>query len=80
MSARRKLRGFERVRYPPALAKRRIRSRVNNVLIMIPSHLAWLFLSPLVLVMQAMPDREARFVMCPNLHETTDLKSLSDNP
>jgi hypothetical protein len=68
------------VQYPPVLATRRIRSRVNSVLTMIPSHLAWLFLSPLVLVMQAMPDREARFVMCANLHETADLKSLSDNP
>jgi hypothetical protein len=69
MSARRKLKNFERMRYPPALATRRIRSRLNNVLTGFPFHLGWLLLSPVVLVVQAMPDREARFCLRGDLRE-----------
>jgi hypothetical protein len=58
-TAYRRVPGFVWVRYPRALARKRIRSRITAWIMFLPTRLAWLMFSPLVLACQALPERES---------------------
>ncbi len=57
-NARRRSPNFRKQRYPARLAHRRIRGPVAARLGAIPSHILWLFASPFVLLVQALPDSQ----------------------
>jgi hypothetical protein len=59
LSVRRSVRGFVRRRYPREINGRRIRSPAMSTMIRLPSALAWLVLSPVVLFFQMLPERES---------------------
>lgn len=59
-AVRRSVEHFEGKNYPRALANRRLRSRMSDILLWSFWIPGWLFLSPLVLIVQALPDREFR--------------------
>jgi len=63
LAVRCSIKGFVRMRYPRALETRRIRGPVVTAFMLIPSATAWLAASPIVLFMQALPDRETRLAM-----------------
>jgi len=48
---------FEKRRYPQHLAKRRVRSRTRQKLLMLPNYVFWLVLSPIPLMFQLLPSR-----------------------
>ena len=60
LAVRRSVEHFERKHYPRALAGRRLRSRVNEALLWALWIPGWLIFSPIVLAVQALPDREIR--------------------
>jgi hypothetical protein len=53
---RRLARGFLKTKYPTRLAGRRIRSRTTERLLQAQEHLLWLAFSPIVLLVQALPE------------------------
>ena len=54
------VRQFRKTRYPADLADRKIRSDAMNVITMIPTHIAWLAFSPVVLFFRMLPDRDSQ--------------------
>lgn len=52
--------GFTKNRYPQAITKRRIRSRVAEFGVQLQFHAAWLLVSPVPLLVQALPLTETR--------------------
>jgi hypothetical protein len=60
LAVRRSAEHFERKHYPRALAGRRLRSRLNEALLWALWIPGWLIFSPIVLLAQALPDREIR--------------------
>jgi len=58
LSVRRRVAGFARIRYPKAIAGRRIREPFVGGIMLLPSKLMWLMLSPAVLIFQMLPDRK----------------------
>jgi hypothetical protein len=59
IAVRRRCSGFKKIRFPNAVANRRIRSPFMDALFKVPSTVLWLTLSPAVLAMQAMPERRS---------------------
>gem|GEM_PF-765435 len=57
LSVRRSVAGFRRRRFPKGLEPRRIRSRVAERAMWVPSLVAWLLWSPVVLLGQSIPER-----------------------
>ena len=51
--------GFHKQRFPRELADAKIRSDAMNWILMVPTWVAWLMFSPLVLLVQALPERNS---------------------
>jgi hypothetical protein len=60
LAVRRRVPGFRKRRYPQGLAGKRIRSPLMTRVIWLQSHCLWLLFSPVVLLIQSLPDCEAR--------------------
>jgi hypothetical protein len=56
LSIRRRVVHFERIRYPNALAGRRIRTPMSDMLMRVPGVMLWCLFSPLVLLLQTLPE------------------------
>jgi hypothetical protein len=63
LGVRRAMKSFPRRRYPAGMAARRIRGPVSNAILWLPSILLWMIFSPIVLLIQAIPGTEERFVI-----------------
>ncbi len=57
-AVRRSVTGFTKSRYPPTIAGRRIRAPFTGFVMLMPARLLWLVLSPVVLLVQALPERD----------------------
>lgn len=62
-AVRRSVDNFVRKRYPRGLAGRRIRDPETSALMRLPSILMWFVFSPIVLLIQMLPARDARFTI-----------------
>lgn len=51
---------FHKSRYPAELSDRKIRSDAMKTIMLIPSHIAWLAFSPLVLFFQILPEHDSQ--------------------
>jgi hypothetical protein len=60
LAVRRRHRGFKKSRYRKSVGARRVRTPLMNTAIKIPQIILWLILSPVVLVLQALPERRAQ--------------------
>jgi hypothetical protein len=56
LSARRRVVGFERLRYPNAFVDRRIRTPMSDMLLRVPGLMLWCLFPPLVLLLQTLPE------------------------
>ena len=61
----RSVRHFRKSRYPADLSNRKIRSEAMNKIMMIPTGIAWLAFSPLVLLFQTLPQRDSQTRVVP---------------
>jgi hypothetical protein len=72
---RRSVRTFAKTKYRSALSVRRIRHPLADILLQIPRAVAWLMLSPIILFIQMLPDKESRMVV-----SLADMRGAGSSP